>query len=172
MTVPLMVLAVFAVAIGGLLGPLMPAAFQFSHFLGMTPGLPHAHEEATKWGLMAISAIIALGGVGVAWLMYVRQPELPGKLAAAAQGFYQLSLNKFYIDELYDSFIVKPLRGLSILCAGFDQYIVDGVVDLVGHVPRLLGVRFRPVQNGLVQFYALAMVLGLTVFLLVLVSRL
>ena len=52
----------------------------------------------------------------------------------------------------------------------FDQYVVDGLVDLVGQVPRLLGVLFRPVQNGLVQFYALAMVLGLTVFLLALVS--
>ena len=49
---------------------------------------------------------------------------------------------------------------------------MDGLVDLVGLIPRLLGMRFRPVQNGLVQFYALAMVLGLTVFLLALVSRL
>jgi NADH-quinone oxidoreductase subunit L len=52
-----------------------------------------------------------------------------------------------------------------------DQYLVDGLVDLVGQVPRLLGILFRPIQNGLVQFYALAMVLGLTVFLLSLLMR-
>ena len=46
------------------------------------------------------------------------------------------------------------------------MYVVDALVDLVGAVPKLLGGLFRPVQNGLVQFYALAMVLGLLVFLL------
>ena len=154
-----------------LLGPVMPPTFQFSHYLGM--GLPRTEgEEGVKWGLMALSAVIAVGGVGLAYLMYVRQPDLPGKLAASAQGLYQLSLNKFHIDELYDTFLLAPLRGVTVFCRIFDQYVIDGLVDLLGHVPRLLGARFRPVQNGLVQFYALAMVLGLTVFLLVLVSRL
>jgi NADH-quinone oxidoreductase subunit L len=170
MTVPLMVLSVFAVGVGFLLGPVMPAAFQFSHYLGM--GLPHAEEEPIKWGLMALSAVIAAGGVGLAYLMYVRRPDMPGKLAASAQGLYQLLLNKFHIDELYDTFLLAPLRGVTVFCRIFDQYVIDGLVDLLGHVPRLIGARFRPVQNGLVQFYALAMVLGLTVFLLVLVSRL
>jgi NADH-quinone oxidoreductase subunit L len=171
MTVPLIVLAVFAVGVGFLLGPVMPPTFQFSHYLGM--GLPHTEgEEGIKWGLMALSAVIAVGGVGLAYLMYVRRPDLPGKLAASAQGLYQLSLNKFHIDELYDTFLMAPLRGVTVFCRIFDQYVIDGLVDLLGHVPRLLGARFRPVQNGLVQFYALAMVLGLTVFLLVLVSRL
>jgi hypothetical protein len=48
---------------------------------------------------------------------------------------------------------------------------LDGLVDLTGYLFRWLGFRFRPVQNGLVQFYALAMVLGLTVFLIALVSK-
>ncbi len=46
--------------------------------------------------------------------------------------------------------------------------MLDGLVDLIGQVPRFLGVLFRPIQNGLVQFYALAMVLGLAVFLIAL----
>jgi NADH-quinone oxidoreductase subunit L len=171
MTVPLIVLSVFAVGVGFLLGPLMPAALRFSHFLAQTPGLVEP-EESINWNLMVFSAAIALSGVGLAWLMYVRQPDLPGKVASAAQGLYQLSLNKFHVDELYDAFIVQPLRGVKLFCGIFDQYVIDGLVDLCGHLPRLLGARFRPVQNGLVQFYALAMVLGLTVFLLVLVSRL
>ena len=49
---------------------------------------------------------------------------------------------------------------------------VDGVVDLVGQVPRLIGLVFRPIQNGLAQFYALAMALGVTVFLLAIVWKL
>ena len=50
--------------------------------------------------------------------------------------------------------------------------MVDSLVDLVGHVPRLFGGLLRPIQNGLVQFYALAMVLGLAVFLGALVLQL
>jgi NADH-quinone oxidoreductase subunit L len=168
MTVPLIVLAVFAAAVGLAVGP----TGLFEGFLEKTPGLPAAEEAVSHLGLKVLSALIALGGIGVAYLMYVRRPELPGMLASAATGLYQLSLNKFHIDELYDAFLLAPLRGVTMFCRIFDQYVIDGLVDLFGHIPRLLGARFRPVQNGLVQFYALAMVLGLTVFLLVLVSRL
>jgi NADH:ubiquinone oxidoreductase subunit 5 (subunit L)/multisubunit Na+/H+ antiporter MnhA subunit len=166
------VLAVFAVGVGAVLGPLAPGALQFSHFLERNPGFPHGVEPGVLGGLMAASIALALGGVALAWLMYVRRPDLPGKLARGAQGLYQLSLNKFHWDELYDSFILGPLRGVTLFARVCDQYVVDGLVDLIGHVPRLVGFLFRPVQNGLVQFYALAMALGLTVFLLALVRSL
>jgi NADH-quinone oxidoreductase subunit L len=173
MTVPLIVLAVFAVGVGAVLGPLAPGAMQFSHFLESDRRLfPHGEEPGTLAWLMALSILLALGGVALAWLMYVRQPDLPGKLARSARGLYQLSLNKFHWDELYASLILAPLRGVALFSRIFDQYVVDGIVDLIGHVPRLVGALFRPVQNGLVQFYALAMVLGLTVFLLALVRSL
>ncbi len=173
MTWPLLILSVFAVGVGFVLGPLVPESWRFAHFLSLAPQLPPVTgEHHVEWGWMALSGVIALAGIGVAWLMYSRRPELPGKLAAAWPGLYQLSYNKFHVDELYDAFLVKPLRGLAVFCRVLDQYLVDGLVDLIGHIPRLLGARFRPVQNGLVQFYALAMVLGLTVFLLALVSRL
>jgi NADH-quinone oxidoreductase subunit L len=168
MTIPLIVLAVFAVGVGFVLGP----TGLFAHYLERTPGLPELHEEGLHWGLMAISTVVALGGIFVAWLFYVRQPELPNQLAGRFRDLYQLSLNKFHIDEIYDVFLVKPLAGFAAFCRVIDQYVVDGLVDLIGYIPRLIGGRFRPVQNGLVQFYALAMVLGLTVFLLALVSRL
>jgi NADH-quinone oxidoreductase subunit L len=173
MTIPLMVLAVFAVGIGFLVGPLMPQSMQFAHFLAKTPYFPHAgHEEHINVVLMATSSLIALAGIGLAWLMYVRRPELPALAARKAQGLYQLSLNKFYLDELYYALIVQPFQGLAEFLRQVDLNVVDAIVDLVGHVPRLFGGLFRPVQNGLVQFYALAMILGLTVFLLALVRAL
>jgi NADH-quinone oxidoreductase subunit L len=49
--------------------------------------------------------------------------------------------------------------------------LVDGIVDLIGLAPSLIGTWLRPIQNGLVQFYALAMLLGLTVFLCILTLR-
>ena len=62
--------------------------------------------------------------------------------------------------------------GFARFCRVIDMYLVDSLVDLLGHLPRFVGILFRPMQNGLVQFYALAMVLGLTVFLLALVRAL
>src|SRR5262249_12325336 len=63
--------------------------------------------------------------------------------------------------------------GFAEFCRLIDHYVIDGVVDLIGHVPRLVAdVLFRPMQNGLVQFYALAMGLGLTVFLIALARAL
>jgi NADH-quinone oxidoreductase subunit L len=169
MTVPLVILAVFAVGIGAVLGPL---THLFDDFVARTPGLPEMEAEGLNWTMMGISTLVALVGIGVAWLMYRRQPDLPGRMADAAPGLYQLSLNKFHIDELYDTFILKPLAGFTAFTRIFDLHVLDSLVDLIGHVPRMLGFRFRPVQNGLVQFYALAMALGLTVFLIALVTRL
>jgi NADH-quinone oxidoreductase subunit L len=166
MTVPLMVLAVGAVGIGAVVGPITHG---MEHLLGHLRDL-NAHAELHEnVGLMVISSLVALGGIGVAWWMYVAQPGMAGKLAHGLQGLYQLSLNKFHVDELYDSLFVRPLQGFAEFCRLIDLYLIDGLVDLIGHLPRLIGdFLFRPMQNGLVQFYALAMVLGLTVFLIAL----
>jgi proton-translocating NADH-quinone oxidoreductase chain L len=168
MTVPLVILAVFAVAIGFVLEP----THLFAHFVSHTPTLPAVEVEGFNWPMLSLSSLTAVAGIGVAWLMYVRQPDLPTRLADAAQRLYQLSFNKFYVDELYAVFILKPLAGFTQFIRIFDLFVLDALVDLIGHVPRLIGYRFRPVQNGLVQFYALAMVLGLTVFLIALLTRL
>jgi NADH-quinone oxidoreductase subunit L len=173
MTVPLMILAVFAVGVGFVLGPLGPKALQFAHFLEKAPGFPPVtHEHHINWGLMGISTLVALGGMAVAYWMYAKQPGLPGKVASEVPALYQLSLNKFYIDELYAAFIVAPLNGVKVFAGALDLHFIDGLVDLIGNVPAQIGKLFRPVQNGLVQFYALAMVLGLTVFLLSLLRSL
>jgi NADH-quinone oxidoreductase subunit L len=116
--------------------------------------------------------VLALGGIGLAWFMYVRQTDLPRKFATTAGALYQLSYNKFYVDEIYGALIVAPLQGVNQFSRIFDLNVLDSLVDLIGHIPVLVGKLFRPMQNGLVQFYALAMVLGLTVFLWALVRTL
>jgi NADH-quinone oxidoreductase subunit L len=167
MTIPLIILAVGAVAVGAVVGPL--TRHGFAHLLSHLPGLDPESEPHENWTLMFGSSLVALAGIAVAWWMYVAQPGTAGRLARGIQGLYQLSLNKFLIDDLYEAFIVRPLAGFAEFCRLFDHYVIDGIVDLVGHVVRLVGdILFRPMQNGLVQFYALAMVLGLTVFLIAL----
>jgi NADH-quinone oxidoreductase subunit L len=175
MLVPLRVLALGAVGLGIVIEP-------FTHWLSdfldkkwapfvFSPRLEEVGEHGHNWVLMACSTLVGLAGIAVAWWMYVREPGIAGRLVRGIQGLYQLSLNKLYVDELYDIFLVRPLAGLAGFFRIFDQYVIDGIVDLVGHVPRFIGALLRPIQNGLVQFYALAMMLGLTVFLAALVLR-
>jgi NADH-quinone oxidoreductase subunit L len=174
MTVPLIVLSVFAIGVGFVLaGPLTPEWLSFAHFLERTPGFPHeAGEHSYNLVLMAISSVLALGGIGLAYQMYVLQPGLSDKVEAAVPVLARLSRDKFYFDDIYNAMIVRPLEALAQLLGGLDNNGVDALVYWVGYTPRLLANAFRPMQNGLVQFYALAMVLGLTVFLLALLRGL
>jgi len=143
--------------------------FRNSVFNGLL--LPANESHGVNIGLMVGSSIIALAGISVAWWLYVKKPAAADELSRALPNTYQLSRNRFYIDELYDIFVVKPMAGLATFCRLFDQYLLDGLVDLLGQAPRLAGNLFRPLQNGLVQFYALLMILGVAGFLLAVLLR-
>jgi NADH-quinone oxidoreductase subunit L len=170
MTYPLIALAVGAVGVGIVVEP-------FTHWItatlrtDMTGTLVGAVEHGMNYSAMGLGTLAAFAGIAAAWWMYRAQPGMPALLAHRFQGWYQLSLNKFYLDELYDAFIVRPLLGFAEFCRIGDLNVLDAIVDLVGELPGLMGRLFRPVQNGLVQFYALAMVLGLAVFLVFLATR-
>jgi NADH-quinone oxidoreductase subunit L len=166
MTIPLIVLAVGAFGVGAVLawnGTL-------AHFLARTAHLPAAHEHAPNLMLMAASGLIALAGIGLAYLVYVRNPGAEERFASSYPRLYAVSQNRFYIDEIYHAIVVMPANILAKVSAFFDS-LVDGIVDLVGAAPGWIGAALRPIQNGLVQFYALAMMLGLAVFLGILTLR-
>ncbi len=171
MTVPLMILAVGAVGVGIVVEPFTGWLSRLlgEHWLG---GELHAESIGARILMWGVSSLIALGGIGLAYWMYVLRPGLPAQLARNLQALYQLSVNKFHLDELYAALVVQPLVGLADFFKVFDLHIVDGLVDLLGQVPRFLGQLFRPIQNGLVQFYALATILRLSVFLAALAWRL
>jgi hypothetical protein len=78
---------------------------------------------------------------------------------------YRLSLNKFYFDEIYQVLFVWPLSAIAALSYWIDRWIVDGLVNVCGWIPRFVGGLFRSLQTGLMQFYALAMILGLAILL-------
>ena len=120
---------------------------------------------------MLVSSVIALAGIGVAYWMYVLQPELAGQMARKMAIAFELSRNKFFFDELYELLIVKPMTIGSHVCRIVDMYLIDGLVDLIGQLPAFVGFLVRPVQNGLVQFYALLMALGLAGFLMSVLLR-
>jgi NADH-quinone oxidoreductase subunit L len=174
MLIPLQILAVGAVLAGIVLGPtgLFESFVEQRDarlFHGLLSGATQPHHANVL--LMLASSVFALGGIGVAWWMYVRNPGAAKEVALALPAPYELSRNKFYLDEIYDALVVKPLAGFAQVLRILDLYVIDGLVDLAGQVPRFVGLLIRPIQNGLVQFYALLMVLGLAGFLLSVLLR-
>ncbi len=83
---------------------------------------------------------------------------------------FALSRDKLYVEEVYEAAIVKPAAGLAFLAKAFDGFL-DGLARLVSAIPRFVGQWARPIQNGLVQFYALSMALGLVVLISFVVFR-
>ncbi|HVK18427.1 MAG TPA: NADH-quinone oxidoreductase subunit L [Fimbriiglobus sp.] len=169
---PLVVLAVGAVFAGIAVEPFNHA---FSGFLSRSPTVQLANRltehavEVPHFNLMiaALGTLAALAGLGLAWWAYRDGKEtVPATLA----GVYRLSREKLYVDEVYDATVVKPAETLATAGRQFD-YFLDSLARLVSFLPRFLGALLRPLQNGLVQFYALGMVLGLAVFLTVIVFR-
>ncbi len=78
---------------------------------------------------------------------------------------YRLSYGKFFIDQIYQVFIVWPLRALAALCYFVDRNVIDRLVNFIGALPGFFGAMMRSLQNGMVQFYAIAMMLGLLVLI-------
>jgi NADH-quinone oxidoreductase subunit L len=161
MTLPLAVLAVFAVAIGIIVGP----THLFAGWIEQIPSSLRVEEVAFQWGLAIASSIAAIGGIAVAYVMYAQPSDRPAKVAAAAGPFYYLSLNKFYLDDLATVFVTFPVSALAFISLLFDQGVIDRIVDGVGAIPPAIGRFLRPVQNGFIQSYALVMVFGLAIFL-------
>jgi NADH-quinone oxidoreductase subunit L len=170
---PLCILAVGAVGVGLVLavGP-APLMATFLETKWIKPQFEHlAGPHSANLLLMFASSTIALVGIGIGGWMYVVETSAAGHMARRMATMYELSRGKFYIDECYELLIVKPMTVFSQMCRIVDAYLLDGLVDLIGQVPALLGYLVRPVQNGLVQFYALLMALGLAGFLLSVLLR-
>src|SRR4051812_19737972 len=121
---PLRILAVFALFIGAAVGP----TAWFGGYLHHASGLREVAEERFVIGLVALSVAVVVAGIVLAWLMYIKKPELPGRAASAFGPIYNLSLNKFYLDEIYAAIIVAPLRGLAGFSNWIDQHIIDPIV--------------------------------------------
>jgi NADH-quinone oxidoreductase subunit L len=104
---------------------------------------------------MGLALAIALVSIGVAWFFYRKRTELPAKIAAAFRPVYALWRNLYWVDELYEAIVLKPFYALSRFFAGFDRWIVDGLVNLTGIFTDITGQILKLFQTGYVRNYAL-----------------
>ena len=164
MTVPLGLLAVGAV-FAGIFG--LPMVHEDMAFWGGSISMPIGHniiEEAhhVSFLIKVLPILAGLIGIGVAYLFYMKNPELPGELAAKVGGLYRFLLNKWYVDELYEFLFVRPAKrlGQNFWQAGdvgiIDQYGPNGVAATALNLAR----RAVALQTGFVYHYAFAMLIG------------
>ncbi len=151
MTLPLAVLALLSLA-GGYLFPV--PAFLSNLFPPM--------EEVENSSLMAISVAFGLGGIALAYLMYAVKPALADSFVSGIKGLYTLVYNKYFVDEIYDATVVKPLVGGSrwVLWRGVDVGIIDGLANGIATASRGVGGVLRLVQSGNIRSYAAWVVFG------------
>jgi len=119
-------------------------------------------ERSTEYILMTVSVLLGVAGIYLAYFAYKKKPELSAKLRRAAGDFYDVLVNKYYVDEIYQSVVVKPLVFVSdrYLSRGLDEIVIDGIVNGTGKSVRLIGRVLRKIQTGFVQNYVLAFVIG------------
>ncbi|GGB26457.1 NADH:ubiquinone oxidoreductase subunit L [Tistrella bauzanensis] len=165
MTVPLFLLAVGAITAGYIGQPMVDAGLAFWNgaitMLGEHNILEEAHH-VPGW-VKLLPLVMSAAGIGLAWLFYIRRPDLPGKVASDFSGLYKFLLNKWYFDELYDAIFVRPALWIGrVLWQGGDRRIIDGFgPDGIAAVSLGLARRAGRMQSGYVYHYAFAMLIGL-----------
>lgn len=176
MSVPLMVLAFFA-AVSGFVNPSLLGGHAFKHFL--EPVLGHAQETATaltvlaenhvaEWAFAGVSVLAAALGLLLARALYLGKSDTAAKKAVAFKGLHQTVLNKYYVDEIYETVIIRPIHAFSIfLWKVVDVIVVDKI--LVMGSPKVLrgfGGIGRMLQSGNVQTYAFWIFVGFAALLI------
>ena len=159
------------------------------------------HSHALEIALTVLAVAVGAAGIGLAYLFYLKHPDIPEQAAYHLSGLYRLVYNKYYVDEAYSRvfvegpvfgkalgaglarFDLKVLDGVGVdgsawltrftsrLSIWSDTWIVDGSVNLLGRIVWLLNWPARAVQTGLVQRYALWMAAGVALLLFYYVQR-
>lgn len=159
MTIPLIVLAILSV-VGGYIGlpPVISEHHMLTEFLGgtVTNGSITHLDHSTEWMLMGISTGLALLMIILALSMHKKPAFAPNT------GLAKVLENKWYVDEIYDAIIVKPLMGIARFSYQVvEKLSIDGFVNGIGKSVKWGSERFRLLQSGQVGFYVFVMVLGM-----------
>ncbi|MBY0541951.1 MAG: NADH-quinone oxidoreductase subunit L [Sphingobacteriaceae bacterium] len=170
MTIPLIVLAVLA-AVGGLIN--VPHVFGGNEWLAhwLTGAGVAQHEltldHTTEFGLMGVSVLAAVIALLYAYTRYVKNAHVPVSDEGKRSIFAKISYHKFYLDEIYDAIITKPLDAFSkFFYRIIDKKLIDGLVNGFGWTANEGSKGLRLLQSGNVGFYIFMMVFGIVALLL------
>ena len=171
-TVPLVVLAFFSVVIGW---PWVEPAL-FGDYFGATIVVHPEHDVLARvkegfegagafatHGFVALPFWLAAAGAAVAWYLYLREPELPERVAQRFRVGYRVLVNKYGFDDFYGAFFAGGTRAVGGLLwrlgdvRVIDGWLVNGSARAVGRIASII----RHVQTGLLYHYAFAMIIGL-----------
>ncbi len=121
----------------------------------LAPMFPLGHEEHSL-GLVAVSVIAGLAGIFLAYYLYVARPGTADALAAALRAPYRILFNKYYVDEVYNAAVVRPVVNGSDgwLWRGADVRMIDGFMNGIGNAARRAGGVLRLLQSGNIRSYA------------------
>ena len=171
MLVPLYVLAAGAVLAGAVFyGMFFHDVEHIEHFFAGAIFVDHEIIEGAHhvplWVKWSATVAMIIGFVA-AYVMYIRRPDLPGKLAAQNPGLYQFLLNKWYFDELYDTIFVKPALWIGrAFWRGFDDWLInDKLTEGLGRRVQNVTSWVVRLQSGYVYHYAFAMLIGIAALL-------
>ncbi len=170
MTGPLVILAALSV-VGGVLNlpEVLPRSGWLHHWLEPVTAAgdffrPDAHlSHATEWALLGLATVIAGLGIAAAWRFLTPAALKPAAEAPAETGLQQVLLRKWYVDEIYDALIVRPLVWLSnaVLWRRVDAGAIDAVgVNGSARFARGLGLIGSWLQTGHVGTYVFFFVVG------------
>jgi NADH-quinone oxidoreductase subunit L len=173
--VPLYFLAFFAIVAGfvglpQIWGDLIWGGIEDSNSLAnflasvLAAGEAHEIEHSTEYWLAVRAVAVAAAGAVLAWWLYVHRPAWPERIAEKLSGLHRLLVAKYYVDEIYDATVVRPLVAISdrFLFRGVDAGLIDGLAvnGLARSVRAFAANGLKYVQSGFAQSYLFLMVVG------------
>jgi NADH-quinone oxidoreductase subunit L len=176
-----MILAALSL-VGGWVG--IPKVLAFGHDINvferwLAPAIASAHGEGAEGahagaglelGLMAAAFAVALAGIGIAFVIYRRREGMADSIAQRFRPVYVMWRNLYWVDELYEAAILKPFYAMSRFFAGFDRFVIDGLVNATGIVADITGQLLMLFQTGYVRNYALVLLMGVVAILVYLAT--
>jgi NADH-quinone oxidoreductase subunit L len=124
-------------------------------------------SRGLELGLMGVSTVVALGGIGIAFFFFIANRNAARQMAERFSGLYTLLSHKYYVDEIYDATLVQPIRIFSDqgLWRIVDARIIDGAVNGVAESVRGWSELLRRLQSGSVRAYAASLFFGVVLVL-------
>ena len=168
MAIPMIILGVPSIVSGFLGNPINAAwglgiveAHWFAHLMGYVD-LVHVEPEAFDITIASASTVVALAGIGLAYLMYQARAVKPEAVGSALKPAYVAAYDKYHFDQVYEDWITRRsfYRALAGGTDWFDRNIVDKIVEAIGFLGRNLGRAVGALETGQVQAYGIGISAG------------